>query len=88
MPNNFPNVIVLCRPNDEDLAKLWDEVGGFEQHEEGPPFVVVGALTSDEKCVRLGERFGVEASRLIKFRDMRTLKRVVVLDAEVRHAAG
>lgn len=76
--------VVLCRPDDSSLAKLWEEAGGFEQHESGPVMVVIGALTSDDKCASLGQRFGVEPSRLIKFRDTPTLRRVVVVDAEMR----
>lgn len=74
--------VILCRPDDPDLAMDWDEAGGFEQGEDGPVMVVLGVQTSDEKCASLGQRFGVEASRLARFRDTPELRRVVVFDAE------
>jgi hypothetical protein len=63
--------VVLCRPNDSRLGLPWEcyPTGGFEQLVDGPVMLVITPRTSDEKCERLAERFGVDASRLIEFRD-------------------
>lgn len=60
---------VLCRPRDSRLGAVWSERGGFEQWENDPPMVVIGRDTSDEACVRLAQRFGLEATHVIAFRD-------------------
>lgn len=73
--------VVLCRPDDPELAMRHGPTGGFEQSDDGPVRVVVSALTSDAKCERLGNRFGIEASRLLAFREAPGLARVVICDS-------
>lgn len=73
--------VVLCRPDDSELGAQHGAGGGFEQSDDGPVRIVITAHTSDEKCERLGKRFGVEAARLRTFRDTPALRQVVVVDA-------
>lgn len=61
--------VVLCRPGDPRLITPLDEEGGFEQAEYGPIMLVIGVDTSDDKCRRLAQRFGVSAESLMTFRE-------------------
>lgn len=61
--------IVLARPGDGRLAMQWDDRGGFEQHSDGPAFVVIGKQTSDEKCGKVARRFGLQLAGVLAFRD-------------------
>ena len=90
MAEAFSNTtVVLCRPGDLQLARAnWPETGGFEQDDDGPVKIVMGTLTSDDTCGKLGERFGVESYRLRKFRDTPELKTVMIVDAKgARHGS-
>ncbi len=61
---------VLCRPDDSRLASVWSERGGYEQWNDNPLMIVIGAQTDDAKCARLAARFSLDARVLIRFRNL------------------
>ena len=61
--------IYVCGTNHPRLAKSWGPEGGWEAHDDGPVFVVIGRETSDEECGRLADRFGLLADGLMDYRD-------------------
>lgn len=63
--------VVICFPGDPRLAIVWDEHGGWEQGPDDPIMLVMGTLTSDEKCEHLAARFGVDVAPLKAARDAR-----------------
>ena len=65
--------LYIVRPGDRRLFRICGEMGGYEWNdvhdERGAWFIVLGRETTDEKCVRMAKRFGLDADGLIAARD-------------------
>ena len=62
--------VILVKWQGDRCARYWDESSaGYEQAEDGPTHLFVGARAPDEKLHRLADRFGYTFEELKAFRD-------------------
>lgn len=62
---------ILVRGHDARCASYWDEASaGFEQDEDGPTYLIIGCLASDERLQKLAARYPqFSLQELVAFRD-------------------
>ncbi|MDM4770845.1 hypothetical protein [Solimonas sp. SE-A11] len=61
--------VLVRRPNDPHFAAVLPETGCAWWSDDEPPTIIVGHLTSDEKCARFAALCRISPADLMAFRD-------------------